>query len=109
MSVTSADPYHELSPLPNHPQLLPQSSLLPCSRICRLGDPSKLPSPLLSARSACRKRGGFPSLAIPACVPPDTRSSPVHLTREGRFLEVDDSLIEGSCSVRGDDGDVSQA
>src|SRR5215208_3012132 len=84
MSVTSADPSLVPSPLPTCPQLPPQTSVSPCSGICRLGDPSKLSSPLLPARSACRKRGGFPSQAIPACVPPDRRSSPGYLTTDMR-------------------------
>src|SRR5919107_549088 len=86
MSVRSADPSHVPYPLSNCPQVLPQSSLSPCSRICRLGDPSKLPSHLLSAGSAYRKRGGFPSQAIPACVPPDTRSSQGCLTKDTKCL-----------------------
>src|SRR5829696_427931 len=84
MSVTSADPSLVPSPLPTCPQLPPQTSVSPCSGICRLGDPSKLPSLLLQARLACRKQGGFPSLAIPACVPPHTRSSPGSLTTDMR-------------------------
>src|SRR5919112_5973651 len=87
MSVRSADPSHVPYPLSNCPQVLPQSSLSPCSRICRLGDPSKLPSPLLSAGSAYKKRGGFPSQAIPACVPPDTRSSRGFPTMDTKCLE----------------------
>src|SRR5215208_5349218 len=86
MSVRSADPSHELSPLPNRPQLLPQSALSPCSGICRLVGPSKLPSPLLSARLAGRKRGGFPSQAIPACALPDRRFSLGYLTRDTKCL-----------------------
>src|SRR5215212_710695 len=87
MSARSADPSHEPSLLPNRPQLLPQSALSPCSGICRLVGPSKLPSPLLSARLACRKLGGFPYQAIPACVPPDTRSSQGSLTMDMMCLE----------------------
>src|SRR5918996_3453156 len=86
MSVRSADPSLEPSPLPTCPQDLPQSALSPCSGICHLVSPSKLPSPLLSAGSAGRKRGGFPSQAIPACVPPDRRSSPGYLTRDTKCL-----------------------
>src|SRR5215208_1490045 len=86
MSVRSADPCHEPSPLPNRPQLLPQSSLSPCSGICRLVGPSKSPSPLLSAGLAGRKRGGFQYLAIPAYVLPDRRSSPGYLTTDMQYL-----------------------
>src|SRR5215208_4788563 len=82
MSVRSADPCHEPSPLPNRPQLLPQSSLSPCSGICRPVGPSKLPSPLLSAGLAGRKQGGFPSQAIPACALPNTRFSLGYLTTD---------------------------
>src|SRR5215212_3661053 len=86
MSVTSADPFHVPYPLSNCPQVLPQSSLSPCSRICRLVHPSKLPSHLLSAGSAYRKRGGFLSQAILACVLPDTRFSQGYLTKDTKCL-----------------------
>src|ERR671910_1841752 len=86
MFVRSVDPSHEPSPLPTCPQDLSQSALSPCSGICHLVSPSKLPSPLLSACSDGRKRGGFPSPAIPACVPPDRHFSPGYLTRDMRSL-----------------------
>src|SRR5215207_3089396 len=84
MSVRSADPSHEPSPLPNGQLAPPRSSLSPCSRISCPHGPSTLPCLPYPARLDGRKQGGFLYPAIPACVLPGRHFSLGYLTRVRR-------------------------